>query len=97
MSLAVDYIGIGPIYATQTKQSENKPVGPDLIRWVKQFVPLPVVAIGGLGERQFAEVMGAGADNIAVIRELMSSDDITGRTRHLIQVLEAARKLPENA
>lgn len=93
MASGVDYIGVGPIYATKTKVSENPPVGPGLVRWVKQFIPLPVVAIGGIQENKFAEVLDAGAENIAVINDLMSCEDIVGRTRHLIQILEAARKL----
>lgn len=88
----VDYIGVGPVYPTTSKVSEWPVVGPELVRWVKSVSPLPVVAIGGITRERIPEVIAAGADNIAVIREVMGAPDITARTRELIETIASARE-----
>src|SRR5690606_16419126 len=73
----IDYIGIGPVYPTSSKQSPYVPVGPSLIRWVRKHIPLATVAIGGITEETIPDVLAAGASNVAMIGELMKADDIT--------------------
>jgi len=90
--LPVDYIGIGPVYPTTTKVSEWKPVGTELIRWVRRTISLPMVAIGGITEERIVDVVAAGAHNIAMIRELMTADDIVCQTRRLREVFDQAAK-----
>lgn len=79
----IDYIGIGPVYQTTSKQSQYKPVGPSLIRWVRQNIPLPTVAIGGITKETLPDALAAGATNIAMIAELMKADDMQTHARHL--------------
>ncbi len=86
-TLPVNYIGVGPIYATTTKQSEWPVVGTPMIRWIKRNLTLPVVAIGGITEENVVDVVAAGADNAAIIRDLMSHDDIQGQTRRLKELI----------
>lgn len=87
----VDYIGVGPVYPTASKQSEWPAVGPDLVQWVKSMISLPVVAIGGITLERVPDVVAAGADNVAVIREIMSAPDIAGRTREMREAIERSR------
>lgn len=69
--LPVDYIAIGPIFPTGTKKSSNPPVGLDGLRRIRDRVgDIPLVAIGGIAEAQFDEVLRAGADALAVITTL---------------------------
>ncbi len=79
----IDYIGIGPIYPTTTKEVKCVPVGTSLIRWVRQHIPLPSVAIGGITSETIPDALAAGASNVAVISALMSAPDIAGRAAEL--------------
>ena len=91
--LPVDYIGIGPVYETTSKVSEWPVVGTTMIRWVRRTASLPIVAIGGITLDRIVDCVAAGADNVAIIGDLMSSPDIEERTR---QMCEAYRRAAED-
>jgi thiamine-phosphate pyrophosphorylase len=65
-----DYIGLGPIYPTGTKESGRTPLGPEGIRRVRKAVNLPIYAIGGITLDRLSDVMTSGADGVAVISAL---------------------------
>jgi thiamine-phosphate pyrophosphorylase len=70
--LPVDYIAIGPVFNTSSKENPDAVVGLDGLRRVRQAVgPLPLVAIGGISLETAPEVIDAGADSIAVISLLL--------------------------
>lgn len=79
----VDYIGVGPVFPTRSKESEWAPLGVAHVGWVKRTLRLPVVAIGGITLETLGDVAGAGADNAAIIGDIMRSDDIAERVRQL--------------
>lgn len=79
----IDYIGIGPVYPTTTKVTKCVPVGTSLIRWVRQHIPLPTVAIGGITAETIPDALAAGASNVAVISALMTAPDLTVRAGEL--------------
>ena len=64
-----DYIGLGAMFATGSK-GDAELVGVARLRQVRQVVRLPIVAIGGIGASNAAEVIAAGADAVAVIAAL---------------------------
>ena len=69
-----DYIGVGPVYATPTK--EGRPaVGLELVRYAAANAKLPWFAIGGIDETNVADVVAAGATRIAVVRAIADADD----------------------
>ena len=69
-----DYIGVGPVYATPTK--EGRPaVGLDLVRYAAANARQPWFAIGGIDASNVAEVVAAGARRIAVVRAIGDADD----------------------
>jgi thiamine-phosphate pyrophosphorylase len=69
-----DYIGVGPVYATPTK--EGRPaVGLDLVRYAAEHARMPWFAIGGIDGSNVAGVVGAGARRIAVVRAIGDADD----------------------
>ncbi|HEX8890060.1 MAG TPA: thiamine phosphate synthase [Pyrinomonadaceae bacterium] len=85
--LPVDYIAIGPIFETLSKENPDPVVGLDGLRRVKQAVGrVPLVAIGGIGRAQIGEVFAAGADSIAVINLLLAGEParIEARTREVL-------------
>ncbi len=87
--LPVDYIAIGPIFATLSKENPDPVVGIDGLRRVReQASHMPIVAIGGITERNARSVIEAGADAVAVIGALLrETSSITGRTHEFIQFL----------
>jgi thiamine-phosphate pyrophosphorylase len=81
-----DYIGLGPIYATASKEMALPLVGPEGIRHVKSRVRIPVVAIGGITARNAPEVAAAGADGIAVISAILGRLNAEKAARRLKEV-----------
>jgi thiamine-phosphate pyrophosphorylase len=71
---ASDYIAVGPVYATPTK--EGRPaVGLELVRYAAANVRLPWFAIGGIDASNIADVVEAGATRVAVVRAIVQADD----------------------
>lgn len=79
----VDYIGVGPIFATKTKKDVCEPVGLEYLEFVVRNIELPFVAIGGIKEHNIAEVSRRGARCIAAVTEIVGAEDIIGRVRAL--------------
>jgi len=61
-----DYIAIGPIYGTKTKEIHH-PIGTEVIKIARTKVDVPLIAIGGINLENVSEVIRAGADGAAVI------------------------------
>ena len=85
--LAVDYIAIGPMFQTSTKERPDPVVDLEVLGEIKRRVSKPLVAIGGITLERARLVIEAGADSIAVISDLYSAGDLTARTREFIQRL----------
>jgi thiamine-phosphate pyrophosphorylase len=69
--MPVDYVAIGPIFPTSTKQTSNPTVGIDGLRQVRQAIgTVPIVAIGGITLENSEAVLSAGADAVSVIRDI---------------------------
>ncbi|WP_010252372.1 thiamine phosphate synthase [Acetivibrio cellulolyticus] len=71
-----DYIGVGPIYRTYTKKDVCDPVGLEYLKFVVQNISIPYVAIGGIKEHNLDEVIGRGAKCVAMVTEIVESDNI---------------------
>ena len=69
---SVDYLAIGPIFSTTTKQDSEPIVGLEGLRAVRGRVSKPLVAIGGISESTIAAAIAGGADSVAVISALFS-------------------------
>lgn len=85
IAMPVDYIAIGPIFSTSTKENPDPVIGLEGIREIREAVgPANIVAIGGIGLENVAEVIAAGADSAAVISDLYREPlDIGARYRAL--------------
>jgi len=68
-----DYIAIGPVFATSSKQVPDPVVGLDGVRAARALTDKPLVAIGGITRANCAAVIEAGADSVAVISDLIQS------------------------
>lgn len=71
-----DYIGVGPIFPTQTKEDVVAPVGFEYLDWVAANIRLPFVAIGGIKIHNIGSVARHGARCCAMVSELVGAEDI---------------------
>ncbi len=88
----VDYIGVGPVYATPTK-AEKPPAGLEYVRLAAEKAHLPWFAIGGIDPHNLPEVLRAGASRVAVVRALMEAADPTQTARAMLAELQRIRAL----
>jgi thiamine-phosphate pyrophosphorylase len=77
-----DYLGVGPVYPTPTKQG-RPPVGLDLVRYAAASARVPWFAIGGIDSSNVADVLAAGATRIAVVRAIGDASDPEAVARSL--------------
>ena len=80
----VDYIAIGPVFQTYTKENPHAVVGLEAIAEIRRQTSKPLVAIGGITLARAPSVLEAGADSVAVISDLLSTGDISERIREFI-------------
>jgi thiamine-phosphate pyrophosphorylase len=85
-----DYIAVGSIYPTSSKEGARV-VGLERLRQIRQAVSLPLVAIGGISKDNVAEVAAAGADAVAVISAVLQAKDIEEAAREIIAGFEAGK------
>ncbi len=69
----VDYVAIGPVFATSSKRVPDPVVGLEGVRAARAITDRPLVAIGGITRANCAGVIEAGADSVAVISDLIPS------------------------
>ena len=80
-----DYIGFGPMYPGGAKETR---VGQGLenLRAVRAAIKIPIVAIGGITEGRVAEVLGAGADAVAIISDVVFAPEIESKVRAILSI-----------
>ncbi len=86
--LAPDYIGIGPVFPTQTKLDADPALGPEEVGRIARAVSITSVAIGGINTGNLAQVLEAGADNFCVVSAVNQSNDPATAIRKLCAVSE---------
>jgi len=77
----VDYVAIGPIFATGSKRNPDPVVGVEEVRRLRTLVEKPLVAIGGITRENASEVIRAGADSVALITGLLPEPATTQSLR----------------
>jgi thiamine-phosphate pyrophosphorylase len=77
-----DYIGVGPVYATPTKEGRSA-VGLDIVRYAAERATVPWFAIGGIDRTNVEHVVAAGATRIAVVRAIGEAADPEAAAREL--------------
>jgi thiamine-phosphate pyrophosphorylase len=68
---SADYLAIGPVFATSSKEKPDPVVGLEGVRRARALTRKPLVAIGGITRANAASVIEAGADSVAVISDLL--------------------------
>lgn len=72
---AADYLGVGPIFAQSTKRDAAPPMGLEGLERIRALTTLPIVAIGGVGAANGADILAAGADGLCVVSAIMAARD----------------------
>lgn len=88
--LDVDYLGVGPVFATATKTDAAPPMGLAALAQVRAISRRAIVAIGGIGLENARQAIDAGADGVAVVSALCAADDPERAARELRQAVDAA-------
>ena len=83
-----DYIGFGPLFPTPTKVGRPG-IGIENVAQIQQEVgsQIPVFCIGGIKRENLPEVLGAGAQRIVIVSDLLLAPDIAGATREVVSQL----------
>lgn len=81
------YVGVGPVYATATKEGLPEPLGPAGVEKVAAAVDIPVIAIAGITASQVPELLDVGAHGVAVIGAVAYAADPASATAELLEAL----------
>ncbi|SDI32568.1 thiamine phosphate synthase [Natribacillus halophilus] len=90
--LGADYIGIGPVYETSSKEDTEAELGVAGLKEIRKHVSIPTVAIGGIKLENAEAVAATGVNGLAVISEVVTSNDIEGTCRAFTDILTEARE-----
>jgi thiamine-phosphate pyrophosphorylase len=88
LETSAEYIAVGPIFATGSKQSPDPVVGVGFVRETRAMTDKPMVAIGGITLERAAEVIEAGADSVAIISDILRAENVGKRARQYVDLLE---------
>ncbi|HDQ04138.1 MAG TPA: thiamine phosphate synthase [Deltaproteobacteria bacterium] len=88
--LNISYIAASPVFVTPTKTDTKEPWGLEGLKKIKQFSRHPIVAIGGINETNISDVIGAGADCIAVVSAICAADNPEIAVRSLKNLMDMA-------
>ncbi len=90
---SADYVAVGPIFSTTTKQDHEPLVGTEFIGRARQLTRKPLVAIGGITLERAQELFAAGADSIAVAKDLLTAEDPRRRAKEFLAIFAKASAL----
>jgi thiamine-phosphate pyrophosphorylase len=88
LETSADYIAVGPIFATDSKDNPDPVVGVGFVREARGVTDRPIVAIGGITLERAAEVIEAGADSVAIISNILRAENPGKRAREYVDLLE---------
>ncbi|UPS10903.1 Thiamine-phosphate synthase [Lactococcus lactis] len=80
-----DYLGIGPIYPTNSKSDAAEPIGVDHLRKMLEHNQLPTIGIGGITENSLTELSKIGLGGVAVISLLTESENYKNMVQKIKQ------------
>jgi thiamine-phosphate pyrophosphorylase len=87
----IDYVGLGPVFATATKPDHAPPLGFVRFGALRRGIPVPVVGIGGIDLARAPALIAAGADGAAVVSAICGAEDPERAARQLRETIEIAR------
>jgi thiamine-phosphate pyrophosphorylase len=92
---SADYIAVGPIFSTASKENPDPVIGLDFLRTARKLTRKPLVAIGGITVQSAPDIFRAGVDSVAVIGDLKAAADPGERAREYLEIARSiARERP---
>ncbi len=91
IATSADYVAVGPVFATNSKENPDPVVGTEFIRRMRGLTAKTIVAIGGITLERAAEVIEAGADSVAVISDILRAENPAARAREFLQAVQEAK------
>lgn len=91
MATTADYIAVGPVFPTSSKQNPDPVVGLEFVRHARALTKKPVVAIGGITLDRAAAVIEAGADSVAVLSDICAAPDPAAQVARYLERLAGAQ------
>lgn len=88
VAVGADYIGVGPVFTTQTKEDVCAAVGMEYLDYAVAHCPLAFVAIGGIKEHNIEDIAARGAKTICLVTEIVASKDIYSTVVRLRSLLK---------
>ena len=80
----VDYVGVGPVYVTQSKDDAGGAIGYEGLELMRRLLPqMPLVAIGGIQTQHIKDVMKTNVDGVSIISAISYSDNIEKTVREM--------------
>ncbi len=79
-----DYIGFGPMYHTQTKDTGRTPLGPNAAQELREQIKIPIFGIGGIKLENIAELRPTGMNGIAVLSAVLQAPNIEAAVREFV-------------
>lgn len=83
-----DYINLGPIFPTETKEGVGRFLGPEAILRIAPALRVPFTVMGGIKESNVGQVLAMGAKRIAVVTALTQAPDIAGAVRSFRKIIK---------
>ena len=90
--LGADYLGVGPIFATQTKTDTPPPIGLVKLKEIVDKITIPIVAIGGINTQNLREVLDTGVHGVAIISAILTAPDPENEIQKIQEIIEKYNK-----
>ncbi len=90
--LGADYLGVSPVFHTDTKKDAGKAIGLKALAGIKEKVKIPVVAIGGIRTENLGEVVRAGADGVCMISAIVGKENMAERIKEVTGKIDSLRR-----
>ncbi|QDY68333.1 thiamine phosphate synthase [Qingshengfaniella alkalisoli] len=88
----INYVGVGPVFATPTKADHKTPIGFDGLAQILRHAPVPAVAIGGLKREHAVQTIAAGAQGMAVVSAICGQSDPQQAAADIVAAITEARQ-----
>lgn len=89
--LDVDYIGLSPVFSTNTKRDINRPLGLSGVKEIASFTKHKTVGIGGINNANAKSVIASGAHGVAVVSAIVSHDNPRKAASELKTIIDSAK------
>ncbi len=83
-----DYLGVGPVFRTTTKEDAKEPIGVEGLKKIVDAVKIPVIAIGGINRENIKKVLSIGAFGVAVVSAI-ASQDAKKASQELLEIIKS--------